>query len=66
MYSWRLVMAPAEVLRYVAAHEAAHLKELNHSPAYWSVVEKIYPDYQAPRSWLRKNGGLLHQYSFTD
>jgi len=66
MYSWRLVMAPIEVLRYVAAHEVAHLKELNHSPAYWDVVEKIYPGYLAPRNWLRKNGGLLHQYSFTD
>ena len=66
MFSWRLVMAPNQVLDYVAAHEVAHLSEMNHSPAYWKIVEKIYPNYAAPRGWLRKNGQRLHAYRFGD
>jgi len=66
MFSWRLIMAPPEVLDYVAAHEVAHLVEMNHSAAYWDVVRGIYPDYEAPRCWLKANGGLLHRYRFDD
>ncbi|MFU8865186.1 MAG: M48 family metallopeptidase [Rhodobacterales bacterium] len=66
MYSWRLVMAPPEVLAYVAAHEVAHLAEMNHSDAFWSVVTKLYGDYRAPRRWLRDKGGDLHRYRFGD
>lgn len=66
MYSWRLVMAPPEVLEYVAAHEVAHLAEMNHSPAFWQNVARLCPDYHAPRQWLRKNGALLHAYRFRD
>ena len=64
MFSWRLVMAPAWVLQYVAAHEVAHLVEMNHSPAYWDVVERVYPGYGEPRKWLRQNGHRLHAYRF--
>ncbi len=64
MFSWRLVMAPVEVLDYVAAHEVAHLLEMNHSAAYWAVVAKIFPDYKARRGWLRVNGARLHAYRF--
>lgn len=64
MYSWRLILAPPEVLDYVAAHEVAHLAEMNHSPAFWENVQRIYGDYKAPRSWLRKQGGDLHRYRF--
>lgn len=64
MYSWRLVMAPPEVLAYVAAHEVAHLAEMNHSDAFWSVVTRLYGDYRAPRRWLREKGGDLHRYRF--
>ncbi|WP_456391268.1 M48 family metallopeptidase [Profundibacter sp.] len=66
MYSWRLIMAPPEVLDYVAAHEVAHLLEMNHSPDYWRVVSSIYPQYKPPRAWLRKNGQQLHHFQFTD
>ncbi|WP_120499835.1 M48 family metallopeptidase [Roseovarius sp. EL26] len=66
MYSWRLYMAPPEVLNYVAAHEVAHLKEMNHSPAFWSEVHNLYPDYETPRRWLRENGSGLHLYQFGD
>jgi predicted metal-dependent hydrolase len=64
MFSWRLVLAPAFVLDYVAAHEVAHLKEMNHSPAFWAVVRRLCPDYEAPREWLRRNGGALHGWDF--
>jgi len=62
MYSWRLVMAPPAVLDYVAAHECCHLIEMNHSDAFWSLVEQISPNYKEDRKWLKVNGALLHQY----
>jgi len=64
MFSWRLIMSPPEVLDYVAAHEVAHLAEMNHSPAFWAQVEQIYGDYAAPRKWLRTQGNDLHRYKF--
>ena len=64
MYSWRLVMAPRGVLNYVAAHEVAHLVEMNHSKSFWSVVYDIYGDYEQPRDWLRTSGNQLHRYNF--
>ena len=64
MFSWRLILAPPEVLRYVAAHEVAHLAEMNHSPAFWANVEQIHGAYTAPRRWLRENGSQLHRYRF--
>lgn len=64
MFSWRLILASPDVLRYVAAHEVAHLAEMNHSPAFWANVERIYGDYTAPRRWLRQNGSELHRYRF--
>lgn len=64
MYSWRLVLAPPDVLNYVAAHEVAHLAEMNHSPAFWRVVCGLMPEYEGPRGWLRKNGAGLHRYRF--
>ena len=66
MYSWRLILAPPEVLDYVVAHEVAHLAQMNHSPAFWAEVERIYGDYAAPRSWLRRQGSALHRYRFGD
>lgn len=64
MYSWRLIMAPPQVLRYVAAHEVAHLKHMDHSPAFWSCVGRLMPDYRDHRGWLRTHGAELHSYSF--
>ncbi|WP_095589538.1 M48 family metallopeptidase [Actibacterium ureilyticum] len=66
MYSWRLIMAPDAVSDYVAAHEVAHLVEMNHSPAFWRVVARLCPDYQTPRRWLRENGASLHAVRFGD
>jgi len=64
MFSWRLIMTPPEVLDYVAAHEVAHLAQMNHSPAFWAEVTRIYGDYQPARQWLRDHGGGLHRYRF--
>lgn len=67
-FSWRLILAPDAVLTYVAAHEIAHLKEMNHSPAFWRTVDavlrladdKIVLD--SARAWLRRGGATLHRY----
>ncbi|VAW13350.1 Zinc metalloprotease [hydrothermal vent metagenome] len=61
-FSWRLIMAPPSVLDYVAAHEVAHLRELNHSPRFWKLVRATYGDTGRARSWLRANGQGLHRY----
>ncbi len=66
MYSWRLIMAPPAVLDYVAAHEVAHLAEMNHSPAFWAVVRGLMPDYETHRRWLKRDGNALHRFRFTN
>ena len=54
--SWRLVMFPLHLVDYVVAHELAHLIEMNHSPAFWNIVERIYPDHRAARRELTALG----------
>ncbi len=66
MFSWRLIMAPAEVLDYVAAHEVGHLEEMNHSPAFWAVVARLFPEHRRCRDWLAENGPDLHRIRFRD
>jgi len=61
-YSWRLVFAPEQVADYLCAHEVAHLKEMNHSPRFWKIVEGFCPEYKNLRYWLRQNGKTLFQY----
>lgn len=66
MYSWRLILAPPQVLEYVAAHEVAHLEHMNHSRDFWDTVDHIHGPYDQPRAWLRQNGADLHRYRFED
>lgn len=66
MFSWRLAMAPRDILDYVAAHEVAHLAEMNHGPRFWKTVERLYGEWQPARDWLRQHGGALHRYRFGD
>lgn len=66
MFSWRLILAPRDVLDYVVAHEVAHLQEMNHGPGFWALVENLWPDYRQDRAWLRSNGEELHRYRFAD
>ena len=61
-FSWRLILAPPPVLTYVVQHELCHLREFNHSPAFWQLVESIRPDWRDPVRWLREHGHELHAY----
>jgi predicted metal-dependent hydrolase len=61
-YSWRLALAPFEVADYVAAHECAHLMELNHSPRFWAHVQALIGEVKPHRAWLRAEGARLHAF----
>jgi predicted metal-dependent hydrolase len=61
-FSWRLVLAPEPVLDYVCAHEAAHLVEMNHSPAFWRLVQERVGDWEPHRRWLKRHGAALHRF----
>jgi predicted metal-dependent hydrolase len=65
-YSWRLIFAPPFVLDYLAAHEVAHLVQMNHSKAFWRVVERICPNVARAKSWLDAHGADLHRYGMPD
>ena len=58
-FTWRLVLAPPEVIDYVVVHELAHTQIRNHSPIFWNKVEEIKPEYKRHVSWLKKNGRYL-------
>jgi predicted metal-dependent hydrolase len=58
-YNWRLILAPPFVLDYVAAHEVAHLIEMNHSPAFWRACARAMPDMARGRTWLKAHGREL-------
>jgi len=62
-FSWRLIMAPPHVLDYVVAHEVAHLRELNHAPRFWRLLDTIMPGYERAQNWLTENGSILHRYA---
>jgi predicted metal-dependent hydrolase len=61
-FSWRLILAPDFVLDYLAAHEVCHLVELNHSPRFWRLVKRVYPDFERAKVWLDVHGADLHRY----
>ena len=61
-YSWRLILAPPFVLDYLAAHEVAHLVEMNHSPRFWRTVLAMCPDTRRAKVWLDAHGAGLHRY----
>lgn len=58
-FTWRLVMAPLDVIDYVVVHELVHTMEHNHQTRFWKKVEAILPDYVARQNWLKTNGSLL-------
>lgn len=61
-YSWRLILAPPFVLDYLAAHEVAHCRELNHSARFWRIVDQLTPDRRRAEAWLKVHGSSLHRY----
>lgn len=58
-FSWRLVMAPPDVIDYVILHELVHTRAPNHSAVFWRQVEVLMPDFRQKRLWLKQNGHLL-------
>ena len=65
-FSWRLVLAPPFVLDYVAAHEVAHLQEMNHGPRFWDLVRMTMPRYEDAQAWLRDSGPHLHSVGLSN
>ena len=58
-FTWKLIMAPLEIVDYVVVHELAHITEKNHSSRFWNKVQSILPDYKARRKWLKDHGKTL-------
>ena len=65
-YSWRLILAPSFVLNYLAAHEVAHLVEMNHSARFWRLVRRLCPEHERAKVWLEVHGSDLHRYGMPD
>ncbi|MBV8849775.1 MAG: M48 family metallopeptidase [Methylobacteriaceae bacterium] len=61
-FSWRLILAPAYVLDYLAAHEVAHLVHMNHSARFWKLTQKLCPATDRAEAWLKAHGKELHRY----
>ncbi|OXE37606.1 MAG: metal-dependent hydrolase [Phenylobacterium zucineum] len=61
-YSWRLALAPYCIADYVAAHECAHLLELNHGPQFWNHVRRLVGEVSPHRDWLKAQGAQLHAF----
>lgn len=57
--NWKLIMAPSDIIDYVIIHELCHIKEMNHSQGFWSLVQTYIPDYVERRKWLKMNGKKL-------
>jgi predicted metal-dependent hydrolase len=58
-FNWRLLLAPERVLEYVVWHEVCHLEILDHSPRFWSLLQRRWPGYREDRDWLRRHGATL-------
>lgn len=61
-FSWRIIMAPRDVLEYLVCHEMAHLLHMNHSKLFWNTVSHLCPNYKIPQVWLKTHGAKLHSY----
>jgi predicted metal-dependent hydrolase len=58
-FNWRLLLAPERVLEYVVWHEVCHLEILDHSPRFWTLLERRWPGYREDRDWLSRHGATL-------
>lgn len=63
-FSWRIVMAPPFVIDYLAAHEVAHLDQMNHGPEFWSLCRHLCPRTDEAKAWLKRHGSQLHAIDF--
>jgi predicted metal-dependent hydrolase len=62
-FSWRLAIVPRDVREYVVIHELCHLRELNHSKAFWQLIATAMPGWKEHKRWLAKNGRELQAYT---
>jgi len=58
-FTWRLIMCPIQVIDYVIVHELSHITHKNHSPAFWTRVKKVIPDFKEQKNWLKSNRKLM-------
>lgn len=58
-FNWRVILAPQQIVDYVVVHELCHMIEHNHSPNYWRLVNKVMPNHQECRNWLKTYGTYL-------
>lgn len=63
-FSWRVIMAPTEIIEYVACHETAHLLEMNHKKSFWQICESLCPNSLAKHKWLKENGHKFMNINF--
>lgn len=61
-FNWRILMAPEEVCDYVIIHEVCHLVHMDHSPAFWDLVEQLCPEYRKYKKWLKEYTELLYLF----
>jgi predicted metal-dependent hydrolase len=61
-FSWRLILAPPFVLDYLAAHEVAHIVHMNHSPMFWKLAGRLFPETERAEAWLKAHGSGLHRF----
>ena len=61
-FSWRLILAPPEILDYLAAHEVAHIVHMNHSPMFWKLTRRLFPETERAEAWLKTHGANLHRF----
>ena len=61
-FSWRLIFAPPYVLDYLAAHEVSHIVHMNHSPLFWKLTRRLFPETDRAEAWLRTHGAGLHRF----
>lgn len=64
-FSWRIVMAPESVIDYLAAHEVAHLDQMNHGPNFWALCHRLCPHTEEAKAWLKQHGSSLHAIDFS-
>jgi predicted metal-dependent hydrolase len=58
-FHWRTILLPRRIIEYVVAHELAHLREPNHTPAFWAALERGMPDFAMRKRWLAENGAAI-------
>jgi predicted metal-dependent hydrolase len=61
-FSWRLILAPPYVLDYLAAHEVSHIVHMNHSPMFWTLTRRLFPETDRAEEWLKAQGSGLHRF----